>query len=117
VSEGEHEHWHPGLGAVLDIGDDVGALVLYTDERFHDREIEISLEGEARRTHTAIHERRVGELVVYAGIYPELRAGRYRVWADDPALPSDVTVVGGQVSELDWRPFLAGHPETSKPDE
>jgi hypothetical protein len=108
--EHDHEHkhengeWLPGIGSVLDIGGDVGALVLYTDERHLGREIEICPIGdESRRVHTAIHERRVGERRLYAGVYPELPAGNYRIWIDDPALPDTVTIVGGEVAEMDWR--------------
>lgn len=118
--------------AVLDIGGDVGALILYTDADFAGREIEVSLlddsepghahehwhghehgpelehgqehqHGPDHRVHTAVHERRAGGLVTYAGIYPELKAGTYRIWIDDPTLPSQVTIVGGEVAELDWR--------------
>jgi hypothetical protein len=117
--------------AVLDIGGDIGALILYTDAEYAGREIEVSLLDDAAghpaeaehahghdhthshehgpepahrgRIHTAIHERRAGDLVTYAGIYPELKEGTYRVWIDDPTLPNQVTIVGGQVAELDWR--------------
>jgi len=40
---------------------------------------------------------------VYAGIYPELPAGRYRIWADRAGLTDRVTIVGGEVAEVDWR--------------
>jgi hypothetical protein len=110
--------------AVLDIGDDVGALILYTDAEYDEREIEVSpIDGSERasgdhdghgheqghRTHTAIHERRTAGQVTYAGIYPQLRAGTYRIWTDDPRLPDRVTIVGGQVAEVDWRHPHAGH--------
>ena len=104
MGEHEQEGWLPGVGSVLDIGGDIGALILYTEERFLDREIEVSPVGDdERRIHTAIHERRVGERVVFAGVYPELAAGTYRIWTDDPALPDRVTIVGGEVAEVDWR--------------
>jgi hypothetical protein len=120
--------------AVLDIGGDIGALILFTDAEYNGREIEVSPidapdYGQAaahdhepghehehadghehgpghdhrHRTHTAIHERRSGGQVTYAGIYVELRAGTYRIWTDDPSLPDRVTIVGGQVAEVDWR--------------
>ena len=148
--------------AVLDIGGDIGALILYTDAAYNGREIEVSPidepdqghgaahahehdpahEHEAGhghehgqghghehgqghrhkdahghedphrhehpdehglRTHTAIHERRSGGQVTYAGIYVELKAGIYRIWTDDPSLPDRVTIIGGQVAEVDWR--------------
>ena len=103
MGELENETWAPGVGAVLDIGGDAGALILYTDETFVDREIEVSRVGDDRRVHTAIHRRRMGEKVVYAGVYPDLPAGSYRIWVDEPGLPNQVTIVGGQVTELDWR--------------
>lgn len=119
----DHDHSHDGLAAhthgapaehhedrvhtedaVLNIGGDIGALILYTGPEYREREIELSLVGgDGRRTHTAVHERRVGDQTVYAGIYPELKEGRYRLWTDDPELPDEVTIVGGQVAELDWR--------------
>jgi hypothetical protein len=107
-----HDH-HPGDGLdrghlvadepVLDIGGEIGALILYTVPEYVDREIEISPIGDdAARTHTAIHRRSVAGRVVYAGIYPELRAAEYRVWTNDPRLPDRVTIVSGAVAELDW---------------
>jgi hypothetical protein len=104
MSEHDHETWMPGVGPVLDIGGDIGALILYTGERFLDREIEISpLGDDSKRVHTAIHERSMGGRALYAGVYPELRAGNYRLWTDDPTLPDRVTIVGGEVAEMDWR--------------
>jgi hypothetical protein len=104
--------------AVLDIGGDIGALILYTDAEYDEQEIEVSAIGadehehdhshgheheHGHRTHTAIHVRRVGEQLTYAGIYPELKAGEYRIWTDDPNLSDRVTIVGGEVAEVDWR--------------
>ncbi len=99
-----HVHGPRLEDAVLDIGGDVGALILFTDASYAEREIEVSLEGdEAHPTHTAIHQRLAGGHDVYAGIYPELRAGRYRIWTDRPGLIDHVTIVGGEVAEVDWR--------------
>lgn len=98
--DGDHV---PADEPVLDIGGDVGALILRTGAEYLDHEIEISPAGDdAARTHTAIHRRTIGGRVVYAGVYPELSAGEYRVWTDDPRLPNHVTIVGGAVAELDW---------------
>ena len=58
---GDHGHEHPAEDyaarphpefVVLDIGDDVGALILHTDGDLHGVEVEISpAEDDARRSH------------------------------------------------------------------
>jgi hypothetical protein len=88
---------------VLDIGEDVGALILYTPAALHGREIEISLlDPDSPRTHTAILERQIGNRTLFAGVYPALQAGEYRLWGDDPSQPSQVTIVAGAVAEVVW---------------
>jgi hypothetical protein len=44
-----------------------------------------------------------GERSVFAGVFPELPAGRYRILTDDPILPVGVSIVSGEVAEVDWR--------------
>ncbi len=88
---------------VLDIGQDVGALVIYTGEELRGKEIEVSPQGNnARRVHTAVHERRVNGHTLFAGVFPALPAGDYKIWWDEPVPTSEVTIVGGQVAEVDW---------------
>lgn len=92
------------MSVVLDIGEDVGALVLYTPPAYAGREIEMSPAGDDdRRTHTGVHPRRLGGRTFYAAVYPALRAGVWRLWTDDSGLPDRVTITGGVVTELDWR--------------
>jgi hypothetical protein len=92
------------MAVVLDIGDGVGALVLYTPSTYRGREIEVSPVGDdARRTHTGVLERSVGGRTFCAAVYPALAAGRWRIWGDDPALPSLAVVEAGGVAEVDWR--------------
>jgi len=85
---------------VLDIGDDVGALVLYTSPEHHTQEIEVSLLGPnpgARRVHSAVLERSLNGRTFYAATYPELPAGEYQVWCDGSPR---VTIAAGAVAEL-----------------
>lgn len=90
--------------AVLNIGQDIGALVLYTDEVLCSKEIEISPQGNDRqKTHTAIWERKLNGRCVFAGIFPSLPAGDYTLWSVDGKAAGNVTIMGGQVSEVDWR--------------
>src|SRR5258708_31479868 len=64
---------------LLDIGGDVGALVLTVPDRYLGREIEVSPVGDdARRTHTAVLERRVAGRTLCAAVDPGLRAGGWR---------------------------------------
>jgi hypothetical protein len=114
----EHDHGGPGyVGAhhphhgqlghgapVLDIGGDIGALILYTSAELEGREIEVSpLTDSAHRTHTEVLRRTVGGRTFWAGVYAALPEGEYQVWYDDPARQRRFAVLGGQVTELDWR--------------
>ena len=88
--------------AVLDIGEDVGALVIYTQESLRGKEIQVSLKGSAsaKMVHTAIWERKFNGRTMFAGIYPSLPQGDYIIWTH----PSrEVTIAGGSVAEVDLR--------------
>jgi hypothetical protein len=86
---------------VLDIGDGVGALVLYTGPELHQQEIEVTplgVNSHAARVHSAVLERSVNGRTVYAAVYPELRPGAYHVCcAGTPGF----SIAAGSVTELD----------------
>lgn len=87
---------------VLDIGEDIGSLVIYTSEKWRGKEIQVSLKGDGtgKLVHTAVWERRFNGRVVYAGVYAALAKGDYIIWTH----PSrEVTITGGHVSEVDLR--------------
>jgi hypothetical protein len=88
---------------ILDIGGDVGALIVYTKEELLGREVEVSRKSNAaRRTHTDVLERRVQGRLVYAAVFAELPAGDYTLWKNNQ--PDDeVTIAGGGIAEVDWR--------------
>ncbi|MEO9138809.1 MAG: phospholipase [Jatrophihabitans sp.] len=110
---------------VLDIGGDVGALIIHTGADLHLAEIEVSrvdgglplphthdghthdghthAQPDPTRTHVAVRERRGSTGVRFAAIYPGLREGVYTVWGLDGAVRDAVTIEGGAVAELDWR--------------
>ncbi len=111
---------------VLDIGGDIGALVLMTARDLLGTEIEISPLDETAgdvfqqqhphvhadgsthththpdRTHVAVRERVGPGGVRFAAIYPGLRQGRYQLWNIDGTQADVVEIVGGQVTQLDW---------------
>ena len=100
VASVERVHTQP---IVLDIGQDIGALIVYTGPQLRGREIEVSPKGNAaRRTHTEVLERTVTGRTVWAAVFPALAAGDYSLWRD-VLTDDDVTIVGGTVAEVDWR--------------
>jgi hypothetical protein len=115
----EHQHHHPHLPAeapyvdegptvgpaealVLDIGDTIGALVLYAEASCLGQEIDLTPAGAPRshHMHTMIRRRRAVDREFIAGVYPELVEGTYTVWGIDGAPLGDVTIRGGHVSEF-----------------
>jgi hypothetical protein len=87
---------------VLDIGEDVGALILYTAPHLRGCEIDVSPLGyDWMRTHTEVLERRMGGHTFFAAVFPALPAGAYALWRNDgPA--DEVEIIGGAIAEVDW---------------
>ena len=94
----------PGT-VVLELGADVGALVLLTPAELDGREIEISRDAVpgARRTHAQVRPRHMAAGTRYAAVYPDLPAGGYTVWAADQTSPAGrVLITGGRVTNWSW---------------
>jgi hypothetical protein len=100
----EHEHPLPpsGQGTVLlDIGGDVGALVVHAAGALDGVEIELARRGEKRAfVHTEVRERRLPEGSVYAGVFPAVMIGEYTLLGLDGAPDHDVTISSGTVTEI-----------------
>ena len=94
---------HPEF-VVLDIGDELGALIIYADPAMHGREIEISLAGQdAARNHKEVLERREADRPAFTAVFDALAAGTYTLWVDDQPRARNVIIDGGEVVQLDWR--------------
>jgi hypothetical protein len=94
---------HPE-SVVLDLGGDIGALILYTDPAMLGVEVEISAcEEDDRRSHKEVLERQINGHPVYSAVFDNVRAGRHTLWLDDKARERNVVVTGGVVAEVDWR--------------
>ena len=94
----------PG-SVVLELGNDVGALVLETSAALLGQETEISPVGGAMaagRTHSVVRERRTAEGTSYAAVYPGLAAGRYVIWRHEDTPVGEVTIDGGRVTRFRW---------------
>jgi hypothetical protein len=106
---------------LLDIGGDIGALIIYTRAELLGRELEISLkEGSAKRVHNVVRERRFNGRQVFAAVFPELPAGAYTLWLNKIETGGEVSISGGAISEVDWRdivdplaPYLDAAPPTT----
>jgi hypothetical protein len=101
-----HEHYasrkHPEF-VVLEIGGEVGALIVHADAGMHGVEIEISPTcDDDRRSHKEVLERAAGGQSAYTAVFDQLAAGTYTLWTDGVAQVRGVTVRGGEVSELRW---------------
>jgi hypothetical protein len=94
-----------GPGQVLlDIGGDVGALIITAPAELAGAEIEVSpaRPAQARRTHALIRERRLGRADCYAAVYPALPSGEYTVWRDAHRPAGTVVISGGSVATFAW---------------
>jgi hypothetical protein len=93
----------PAEALVLDIGGDIGALILYAAEACLGQEIDLTPAGAPRthHLHTMIRRRRAVNRDVIAGVYPEVLAGDYALWGLDGDSLGVVTITGGQVAEFD----------------
>ena len=123
-----HENPHAGQGSVLlDIGGDIGALVVAMPASMLGQEIEIDGMGVAHahdpapapghghghghehehghphRAHVAVVDRPGPEGTQPSLVFPELTEGSYRLFdkgADEVLLTAEIT--GGQVTFLEW---------------
>jgi len=103
VSEENHAARRHPEHVVLDIGEDIGALILHTEVGMLGVEVEISATGEDdRRTHKDVLEREINGRAAYTAVFDKIREGTYTLWVDDVARARDVVVTGGAISELDW---------------
>lgn len=86
---------------VLDLDDDIGALIIYTKENLLAHQINVSLRGggAAERFHTEVLERSVDGCPVFAATFASLPEGEYITWSDPP---NTFTIVGGRITELNW---------------
>jgi hypothetical protein len=115
----DHHHHHHGDGqlhhhhdsddvraqpVVLELGGDIGALIVHTPTELLGAEIEISPAGEdGNRQHKQVLRRLLGREAATVLVYDNLPAGEYTLWFDEAAPLRGVRVEGGRVAELDRR--------------
>ncbi|MFC1415779.1 hypothetical protein [Streptacidiphilus cavernicola] len=106
-----HPHTHAPLPApsregsvVLEIGGDLGALIIHTGPEQDGLEIEVSPvdDAAAPRTHAAVRPRHLAGRTVYCAVISPLTAGRYTVWRDETTADATVQVPAAGVAEHRW---------------
>jgi hypothetical protein len=103
-----HEYGASYTGTVvLDIGQDRGALVIFTGADQVGDEIEISPAAPGApecgpRTHAAVRERHLDGRTLYGAVYPGLREGSYTIWSDEVTPVGTVLVRGAEIAEFRW---------------
>lgn len=102
------ENPHAGQGSVLlDIGGDVGALVVLAPDEMLGREVEIAPADEpfeaVHRPHVAVVRRPVAGGEVASLVFPALASGQYALAEKGTAdVRLQVAVRGGEVTAAEW---------------
>ena len=107
--DGGHEH-APEAGlppqggpVVVDIGGDVGALIVHLDRDLLGTELHLRQDGWDHTVHTGVWDRPLGDRSVTVAVYPALVEGSYQVLDRAGAVRRTVGIEGGRVAELDLR--------------
>jgi hypothetical protein len=89
---------------VLDIGGDVGALIVYADPELIDTPIEVSPTGaDDAKFHQHILERPMPDGTTYAAVFDKITEGSYTIWLYHEPRIREFQITGGSVAEVDWR--------------
>jgi len=108
----DHEHDHPlesithvhGGASALDIGGNIGALVVLMDESALGTELFLrSVDDADFSVHTGVWKRDMGTGHVVAALFCELVSGTYWVLDTNGGDVCSVHIDGGSLSELDLR--------------
>jgi hypothetical protein len=94
---------HHALGEtpVLDIGGDVGALIVQLDAVPRTGELEACPRGRPDlRFHTGVHWRDVGDRRVAVAVYPQVIQGDYQILDANLRPVATVRIRGGEVARL-----------------
>jgi hypothetical protein len=90
---------------VLEIGGEIGALVVHAEPRDLDLQIEICASGEekGKRAHQHVLERPMPARTMYAAVFYGLRQGSYTLLTHNQVRETAVMIRGGEVTTIDWR--------------
>ena len=96
---------------VLDIGGDIGALIVYGTAELIDTPVEVSPAGsDDEKFHQHILERPMPDGTSYAAVFDKITQGAYTLWLHGEPLARDFTITGGEVAQVDWSTASAARP-------
>lgn len=99
-----HEPAPRGGPVVMDIGGDVGGLIVRLDDSLEGTELPIEFADDPERDiHTGVWRRSLGGESVVVAVYAELREGSYRIHPGTNHAGAQLEITGGQVAHLDLR--------------
>ena len=99
-----HEPAPRGGPVVMDIGGDIGGLIVRLNESLEGTELPIEFaEDPQRDIHTGVWRRSLGGETVVVAVYPELRQGSYRIHPGTDHAGAHLEIIGGEVAQLDLR--------------
>jgi hypothetical protein len=99
-----HEAAPKGGPVVMDIGGDIGGLIVRLDDSLEGTELPIEFTEDPKRDiHTGVWRRSLGGETVVVAVYPELREGSYRIHPGTDHAGAQLEITGGQVAHLDLR--------------
>jgi hypothetical protein len=107
-----HQHAYgpsPAASVVLQLGGDIGALIIEAGPDRLGAEIEISPASGGARTHSQVRERLVEPHPRYDAVYPDLAAGRYLIWRDTDSAAAEVEIRGGEIT---WYALASDSPHS-----
>lgn len=83
---------------ILDIGGDIGALMLRTTAEMNEHEIDLVGDDELITTHSEVRPRIHGGDITYAAVYPGLREGMYTI----AETGQRIAIMGGKVTDVEY---------------
>jgi hypothetical protein len=91
----------PAATPVLDIGGEIGALVVYLHDVPAGGELEACpVDRPEHRFHTGVHLRDIDGRSTPVAVFPEVHAGAYDILDSRYRSTATVVVTGGEVAEL-----------------